>query len=386
MDQHALSTRADWHAAAAGSSCLHLPLASLRVAPDFQPSLAASGSVIAHVGVLSRLLEERGHFYLAMIASGFSTEQELEEQLAHLDWASHQAFTSTLMSRLETAVRAELESLGFPSNPAAARYGRRGWLSARGTTLDCQFYQGRVLDLTVLNRLRPAVAHFVAFAIRQAAAFLGVGTPSDLYEYAVDGYSGGNLRAALDLYLREGRTQAAQEASWALFLETAEVQEDGDEASPYVYGVGTQQDFNHLIGLMADSQTERKRLCPIKEGSRPEPPSAVSDLERRWIDFAVGVSSLESRCRQRGYQLRHRSGEFRLSEEAHLIVASEADRDLIDLYYEAINDGSGEVPGLELDLVERGAEIADFLMACTLVPCVMGAFETLALETSKEPH
>lgn len=276
---------------------------------------------------------------------------------------------SAISQRIHDAVVARadaaIENLGLPPNrgPTTCYV----TVQTDGVSVDAHHYD--MAHARSLLRASPAVRK------RVIDALYGTGLPiilaHDLFEMS---YAWGEAINILPQCAQP--TDDQLRASWKVIVEQLDgepMEPDPDDPSAEpehsVYGIGTYHSFEYLA----------RRICCSRASRNARPAKRDPKVDKRWNAIADRLIAATPAIRAWNFRDASEQRDGRPFEEAFIVSLSADDDHLISVYFEEMNDGSGEIPSLWFDHQDEST-----ILRATLFPKIASAVMAL-IATGDKP-
>lgn len=304
--------------------------------------------------------EVRKDFHLAssiarsVLDSGHLSAAEIEARFDPTRPNMLRDFTAGLMGELLTGLDQQVLKMGLPD---LALSGEPCAIQISEDRIEFQLGWCEQAEARSLRHCSAATRAGVLKALR--ALKLPICLGHELFE---DAYAVGDALPK-SLPDEEELSDAFLQGAWehALAHADGEGLDDAEEGEPVIYGIGGREDFDQIVKLYHAARRELSTSAPFDRA-----------IDQRWKRKTKVLTALKGSDAVRfwdGYE----STENRSPHEAWVICAGDAALDLIEHYYNQINDGSGEIPGGSL-LLEHAGGLPSALLRLKVVRGVLNLF------------
>lgn len=141
--------------------------------------------------------------------------------------------------------------------------------------------------------------------------------------------------------------ESAVREEFLRLLEHNEIDETED-GQPVHYGVGTFENFLSMARWIVPIY--RRRTLLVERGTAKRAPTAQSDAEERWLDFARRLARLPDWIKRQGLSFCFDSEEQKPIEFANILALHPDEFAVATTCFEIVDDGSGECPGVSYNM------------------------------------
>ncbi|HZR33790.1 MAG TPA: hypothetical protein VFA75_00340 [Nevskia sp.] len=228
-------------------------------------------------------------------------------------------------------------------------------------------------DLARLRRASPAVRSWVW----QQVNMMPLPVVDTLAVHETHYYTDGVSQTLRRLAARAGEPREA--AIHAAFVELLKLVDfdQGDNEEPYHYGVGSEEEFRSFVKSVLPMFRRRRGWLLARPPAKAPAPSNAA--EARWIDFGQRAAQLRGWFRQNAIMFPFDSEEQRPLVQAHLLALDAHEFDIACTFFDRIEDGSGEVPGVSFDLRQSGGDgtLVNFALLPVIIASAMAQLDEL---------
>lgn len=252
------------------------------------------------------------------------------------------------------------------------------------TTLCQTWGQAQVHDLSAVARLSPTVRRWVWHTLQR----LPLPCIDALYIHDTYYYSDGVSSALHALASLPGAPSAADYTrAFERLMEDCEMYDEDEEAEPRHHYVGGRSEFIELCHEFVPLFRRRGRLLPgVGRKLAARPPPAQKPADEAWIDLARRAQRIPSWLTKNALSFHFNAEEQRPLELSRLIALHPSEFAVADHFFERSDDGSGEMPGVSLDLGDSNEEgsMVSFAVLPVLTASTFAAIDSLSAKHKRK--